>query len=644
MNTRIAEPDAGWPFAGPGHDPAPVVDTIPLIPKLQKLHGPMTVRRLRRFYVLLAVVFLAGVAPVLLQASPALRAFGLGLLFPGAGFLYAGGILGVLFAAASAAAFAAIMFFWWARGVVLAPPGMLLVTAGLSAAWMGRGTGVNWAQWAIPAAVLALHATLAIKRRQAFARAQTRAVEYNEVIAKAAPILREYPVVAAPEMPKSQIVEFRRMLDLALQPVESWNGFPMNDTWQDGALRYQICTMSWNLALGQYTQLPAFHGYLNQAQENLIRKHIHRNTWNYWYWESLWGNLRADKNPVHIDNIMLTGFLGVSLGLFETASGTSPFKSPGSLTFRWDENLAFPYSHATMLEEVVKNFKRYDYGWFPCEPHWIYSMCNLVGRTALALHDGRHGTRYVAQIKEAFNRTLNGEMMLADGRIKVCTSSLFGFQVPSLSGLFGETWGIRFLTAQEPEQAERLWQILKQDYISRNPDGSLKFKLLPLGWDTRKPSNFSKWPELNPLIVTLWAALEMGDEEIIDATRKSIDDRYGEGLAASMTWSGRNTIRNMVNKGLPESWARGPLLTGANYPEVIVARAVSDGAALNLVLHPGGGASTGGPVKIRFGRLVPGRGYRIVQNGDRFTASTAGTHERTVVLDGRTELDIVPAG
>jgi hypothetical protein len=602
-----AEADVAAMIEGRGAGPRPLIDSIPPIPKAKAAHGPKTARRLLRFYGLLAVVFALGITPLLLDAAPRWKAFGLGLLFPGAGFLYAGGIAGPMFAVLSAVLFAVIMFFWWARGVVLAPPGVLLGTALLSAAWIGNRPGIAWGEWVIPAAVLLFHGVLAFKRRQSFKGALARAEVHNKVIARAAPILRDYPVTAAAEMPKSQIGEFRRMLDLALQPVDSWTGFAMNDTWQDGALRYQICTMSWNLALGQYTQLPAFHGYLNQAQENLIRKHIDRKTWNYWYWESLWGNLRADKNPVHIDNIMLTGFLGVSLGLFETASGTSPFAAPGSLTFRWDEKTAFPYSHSALLEEVVRNFKRYDYGWFPCEPHWIYSMCNLVGRTSLELHDARHGTRYVAQIRDVFEQTMRDEMTLADGRIRVCTSSLFGFQVPSLSGLFGETWGIRFLTPHAPEQAERLWQILKQDFIHRNASGGLDFKLLPLGWDTRKPADFSKWPELNPLIMTLWAALEMGDDEIIDATRKTMDERYGEGIAASMTWSGRNTIRNMVNQGLPQAWAQGPILAEAQYPQVIVARAVSDGAALNLVLHPG---AEPGIATLGLGRLVPGRSYR----------------------------------
>lgn len=640
MNTRTAELDTWQAVGAEGlATPPPIIDRIPLIPAAKRLHGPFTARRLRRFYALIALLFVAGVTPSLIGAAPSWRALGLGLLFPGAGFLYAGGILGCTFAVLSAAAFTVILFFWWARGVVLAPPGVMLGAAVLAALWVGNAPGVAVMEWLIPAAMVLLYIGVALRQRRLFAAAKGRATEFNKVIAVAQPVLRDYPVTASAEMPPTQMAEFRRMLDLALQPVDSWKGFPMNDTWQDGALRYQICTMSWNLAMGQYTQLPAFHGYLNQAQENLIRKHIDRKTWNYWYWESLWGNLRPDKNPVHIDNIMLTGFLGVSLGMFESSSGTSPFAKPGALTFRWDDATAFSYNHRTMLEEVIKNFHRYDYGWFPCEPHWIYSMCNLVGRAALALHDARHGTNFVAQVSPAFNRSLNEEMALADGRIKVCTSSLFGFQVPSLSGLFGETWGIRFLTPQLPEHAERLWQILKQDFISVAPDGSLKFRLLPLGWDTRKPADFSKWPEINPLIVTLWAALEMGDDEIINATRKSIDDRYGAGMAASMTWSGRNTIRNMVNKGLPEAWAKGPLLSEANYPDAIVTRAVSDGAALNLVLHPGSDAEI---TSLGLSRLVPGRTYRVRQSQDQFVASGQGTHTVSVELRGRTELDIVP--
>lgn len=627
--------------ADPAGESAPLVDRIPLIPGRSRPHGPLTAYRLRRFQLALAALFLLGVAPVALGMSAQWKAFGLGLLFPGGGFLYAGGIVGVIGALVSLGCFATITFIWWARGVILGPPAVLLGTALLSAAWMEGRNGVAAMEWLVPAAVAAGYGYLAFGRRRRFAEQQARGQALNVLLARAEPLLREAPVEASPEMPDGQIIEYRRMLDLALKDVDDWTGFAMNDTWQDGALRYQICTMSWNLAFGQYTQLPAFHGYLNTAQENLIRKHIDRKTWNYWFWESLWGNFRISRNPVEIDNIMLSGFLGVSLGLFETASGTSPFAGPGALTFRWDDKTAFAYSHETMLREVQKNYQRYDLGWFPCEPRWVYSMCNLVGRTALSLHDARHGTDLLGPVTDRFETTMTEEMMMADGRIKVCTSTPFGFQVPSLSGLFGETWGIRFLTPYAPDQAERLWQVLKQDFVKVGPDGKLDFKLLPLGWDTRKPANFSfdQWPEMNPLTMVLWAALEMGDDDIIAATRAALAERNGADLPDMLTWTRRNTVRDMVNKGLPDAWRKGPLLTRATYPEVIVTRAVSDGQKLDLVLRAGADPVS---TELGFGRLTPGRGYRVVETGQKIVADFQGNAGLTFNLDRRSTLTLVP--
>lgn len=618
-----------------------IVSTIPPVPDIQTMHGPITRRILTRFYIMQAAWFLIGMTPVLLGMSAQWKAFGLSLVLPGGGFFFAADPIGILLGLVTVAVFAAIMFIWWARGVVLAPPAVLIVSGVLAAMWTGGRPGSAAMEYAVPLTFIAIHAGLAIKRRANFTAARARARAHNAALATVEPVLREAPISASPEMPEGQIGEYRRMLDLALQPVDEWKGFLFNDTWQDGALRYQICTMSWNLAFGQYTQLPAFHGYLNTAQENLIRKHIDRKTWNYWYWESLWGNLRVSKNPVEIDNIMLSGFLGVSLGLFETASGTSPFKDQGSLTFRWDEKTAAEYNHETMLREVVKNYKRYDYGWFPCEPRWIYSMCNLVGRTALSLHDARHGTDMIGEIGDRFDKTMENEMLLPDGRIRVCTSSTFGFTVPSLSGLFGETWGIRFLTPYAPEEAERLWAILKRDFIKVNDKGELDFRLLPLGWDTRKPANFSydQWPELNPLTMTLWAAQEMGDEPVIDATRRTINSMYGDGVADAVSWTRANTVRDMVNTGLPEAWRTGPLLSEAKYPDVVVTRAVSDGAGLELVLHPGEGETN---ASLGFSRLRPGCQYRVRQTGETLTADSQGKASLTVPLAERRELSLLP--
>ncbi|MGH7293208.1 MAG: hypothetical protein ACREJT_18460, partial [Myxococcota bacterium] len=62
----------------------------PLTPSGRAL-GPVTASRLRRSAVIYAAVCTLGILPAVLGASPGLQAAGLGLWFPGAGFLASGG-------------------------------------------------------------------------------------------------------------------------------------------------------------------------------------------------------------------------------------------------------------------------------------------------------------------------------------------------------------------------------------------------------------------------------------------------------------------------------------------------------------------------------------------------------------------------
>jgi len=618
-----------------------LIDKIPLIPLRKKPNGPLLRRRLNRFYFLQLLIVVAAMTPVFISASPAWKAFGLGIVWPGAGFLYAGGVLGLIFGVLAFAAFLASLFYWWARGIILLPPAVLLAGAALSGVYIGDGAGWQWVEWFAPAGLAAFHGYLFLRRKKQFVVGLEKAKAMTAELANVKPLLRDSPVAIRPAMTDPQVAEFRRMLDLALQPVDQWQGFSFHDKWQQDSLRYQICTPTWNLAMIQYSQLPSFHGYLNRAQENLIRKHIDRKTWDYWRYESLWGNFSYQKDPIAIDNIMLSGFLGVSLGMFETASGSSLFKAPGSLTFRWDESTAFEYSHSTLCETLIKNFKRYDIGWFPCEPRWVYSMCNLVGFNALLFHDKRHGTHYADQVADRFYDTMENEMLLSDGRLRVCTSTPFGFSVPTLSGLFGEAWGIRFLTTFTPEKAERLWEVLKRQFISIDAKGNIEYKLMEFGWDTRQPSDFRRWADINPLVVTLWAATEMGDQQVIDGISRKMDEKYGEGMAQALTFGTTNTLRDMVNKGLPEAIGRGPVLKDAVYPEVIVTHAVSDGESLDLVLLPGQGAVT---TTLTLGRLNPGRRYAVQQTGIEFQVAADGAATVELNLDAKQTLKIVPLG
>ena len=93
---------------------------------------------------------------------------------------------------------------------------------------------------------------------------------------------------------------------------------------------------------------------------------------------------------------------------------------------------------------------------------------------------------------------------------------------------------------------------------------------------------------------------------------------------------------------VPAEWKTGPILTQAAYPEVLVARAVTDGRALDLVLRSGNG---GGRTVLEVERLAPGQDY--VVNGGVEQSVTADEHGRArlhVDLDGRLAVLVRPAG
>jgi hypothetical protein len=109
---------------------------------------------------------------------------------------------------------------------------------------------------------------------------------------------------------------------LALQPVGQINGFDKVDQFQTSALRYQINSLGYMLGMLQCNYAPSFHGYLSQAQRNLIDLYLQRQIWGYWVYESAWGHLNVtNPDPAARDNIMLTGWLGIQLCMYMSNTG-----------------------------------------------------------------------------------------------------------------------------------------------------------------------------------------------------------------------------------------------------------------------------------------------------------------------------------
>lgn len=67
-----------------------------------------------------------------------------------------------------------------------------------------------------------------------------------------------------------------------------------------------------------------------------------------------------------------------------------------------------------------------------------------------------------------------------------------------------------------------------------------------------------------------------------------------------------DTLGDMMSRPRPAEWDAGPRVVDLPHPNALVAKAVSDGAALDVVLRPG---LLDCRVALRFDRLHPGRRY-----------------------------------
>jgi len=167
------------------------------------------------------------------------------------------------------------------------------------------------------------------------------------------------------------------------------------------------------------------------------------------------------------------------------------------------------------------------------------------------------------------------------------------------------------------------------------------------------PGNYTLSRDTYGQVVTMMAAREVGDEEYARAAEATLHAREPVVEAAgAKRWSEasglanlygllgcfgrRSGLRDLVAHDVPDGWRSGPVLAGAAYPDVLVARAVTDGHALDLTLAPGAG-----PVRttLAIERLVPGREYDVT--GGISSAVVAGPDGRALVevdLDRRLEL------
>jgi hypothetical protein len=119
--------------------------------------GPLTAARQARALIVLALVYAVGLGLFWGVEAAGWRAFGLGLLVPGGGFVALGGWLSALFPL-TFAIFLLGVFVWFASGMVVLPPAIWLGAAAISGLLARDGAIWNPAAWV----VLAFSAAVAV--------------------------------------------------------------------------------------------------------------------------------------------------------------------------------------------------------------------------------------------------------------------------------------------------------------------------------------------------------------------------------------------------------------------------------------------------------------------------------------------------
>lgn len=631
----------------------------PLLPQRRATLGPLTRSRLWRTAMIYALVASVGLALAIISESRGMQAFGLGLVFPGGGFVHyltADGLaVHALLAVASILLVCVGLFLWFWTGNALAPPLMWLASAAGAAAMNHTHTfaGSYWLVPGLAAATIGFGLTL---RSRAVTRKLERRDELNQILgrwtARATPTVAGSALPAVDELSGEDLAALRFALDRALQPIDDFNGFEWIEQFQPSAVRYQINNLGYSLSLANYARLPAMRAYLTDAQRNLVEKKKDYRVWKYWGIENLWGNLRNDPNPVPVDNVMYTGWYSAQIGMYVSNSGDSSYAAPGSITLKHPSGKEFAYDYPSIVEAITNNERRSSFCLFPCEPNWIFPFCNNQGVIGVKIYDRLHDTDHWRQIEQLYRKRLTQEFMDIDGRFILIRSSRTGFTIPGISSPSEDANLSFWMHPTVPDIAVRAWEIARHDLFRGGEGTGLELRPMKAKLD---PSNYQR-NRVYAYGVIGMAAAEHGDTQAWRAVNNALAEeesiteggvlRYPGGSVwahtslLNMRLGRTNALHDLVNEGMPAAWQDGPVLAGANYPNVLVAKAVSDGAALDLVCHPG---RAGGREVLDIAQLKPNQRYRC--EGAVKTSATAdgeGKISLEVELDGRTEVRITP--
>ncbi|KAL3474483.1 hypothetical protein BJX99DRAFT_260415 [Aspergillus californicus] len=620
-------------------------------------NGERSSLALQRTFRVYVILYLAGVHGFYNLVDARIRAASLCFLFPGAGLLTVASPLPLFTFVLIWVLFLASLFLWFACGALVFPVFIWLASA-VAAGLVVQEPPSMAASSTVILLPLILFAAVRIRGRRQAADAirrrdlhNTHLTEYlqslsDSATASAAPGTRELDL---------QTLRFAQwFIETGLLPVDDWSRHTVIDQFQTAALRYQLYQTVYSLQAYQCHYAPNYSGALGEACRNAIHKAQCEKVNSFWKWECMWGKLNFhDWNPIKKDNIMVTGYYGLAVALYEANTRDYRFRATDSMLFVVDKLHRYKTNLNNVVRAIFLNMRQSKFTLYPCEPHWIYSSCNLFGLNALVVADRTLDTDHSTKVRADFQKSYNENFCEVDGSIIPIRSTITGFAVPGSIGIAGNCMASVLASPFLPGIGHRAWGLVRRKAVKYDEEGELHLELH--SEDKIDPGNYNQTEGVSRVLCGQ-AAAEFGDTQVRDDCLHQLDtifhpiqqtptgSLYNRGLSVFMQgralearlW-GPQDWANMVKHGVPNICHEGPLLESALFPQVLVAKAWSpEGKTLELVLYNG---LDPGEFEVTFSRLRPGASY-VLTSGSECIADKQGRASSIVHIEGRTGLTL----
>jgi hypothetical protein len=433
--------------------------------------------------------------------------------------------------------------------------------------------------------------------------------------------------------------------------------------------RYSLAFMTYFFAIEQYYKLPAYSELIKPRMDRLIQKMQEKQVWQYWAVRSKGVNFiepllntpyPEEHDPVGKKNIMYSGHLGHMIGLYEMLYRDLKWDAPGSIVFKWNDDEQYVYDNFSLQKVMYDQMVNNSYNSIECEPNAVFAECNQHPILSFMLYDKVHGTS-LAEARNLFldfflrnifinpithetcfmylvkqKTTITQEFASFGNGLSLISVPLAWLGQIKINSSVSNGWNGAFMHAWEPALIERHYPYQKANHVIK-PDST---------------TAYLKTEMLSDQCATPFFAMlagEVGDADTRDKLVAWCKDYYKaewEGgmlrfpvredtyvnqsgdvftpwphaltgvLVAFAVANPQNGMLNLHNKPFTDQSFLAPKVTGVDFPNALLKRAIYDFEKEALIITTQGGAETpGGNTSLTITQLDPARKWKLFMDG-----------------------------